>query len=51
LYATRNERASNKDALRAAINEGYFDLNELSYGYDAPLAIFIDQELKASKKY
>jgi hypothetical protein len=40
-----------KDAYRAAINEGYFDLVELSYGYDAPIAVFIDQELRASKKY
>ncbi len=40
-----------KDAYRAAINEGYFAIVELSYGYDAPLAIFLDQQLKASKKY
>jgi 4-amino-4-deoxy-L-arabinose transferase-like glycosyltransferase len=40
-----------KDAYRAAINEGYFAIVELSYGYDAPLAVYIDQELSASKKY
>ncbi len=40
-----------KDAYRAAINEGYFALIELSYGYDASLAVFIDQQLRASKKY
>ncbi len=40
-----------KDAYHAAIYEGYFDIVELSYGYDAALAVFIGQELAASKKY
>jgi hypothetical protein len=40
-----------RDAYHAAIQEGYFDIVELSYGYDAPLAVFLDQELRASKKY
>ncbi len=40
-----------KDAYRAAINEGYFVLVELSYGYNAPTAVFIDQQLRASGKY
>lgn len=40
-----------QDAYRAAINDGYFDLVELSFGYNAPTAIFIDHELKVSKKY
>jgi 4-amino-4-deoxy-L-arabinose transferase-like glycosyltransferase len=40
-----------QDAYRAAINDGYFVLVELSYGYNAPTAVFIDQQLRASKKY
>lgn len=40
-----------KDAYRAAINEGYFAIVELSYGYNASLAVFIDQQLRASKRY
>lgn len=39
------------DAYRAAINEGYFAIVELSYGYDAPTAVFIGQQLAASGKY
>ena len=38
-------------AYRAAIGEGYFDLVELSYGYDAPTAVFISQQLTASHHY
>jgi len=40
-----------KDAYQAAINAGYFDLVELSYGYNAPKAVLLDQQLRASKKY
>jgi len=40
-----------KEAYRAAIQEGYFGLVELSYGYDAPMAVFISQQLTASKQY
>jgi len=38
-------------AYKAAIQEGYFDLIELSYGYHTPLAIQIYQNLAASKQY
>jgi hypothetical protein len=38
-------------AYRAAIEEGYFDLVELSYGYNAPTAVFISQQLTASHHY
>jgi 4-amino-4-deoxy-L-arabinose transferase-like glycosyltransferase len=38
-------------AYRAAINDGYFDLVELSYGYNASLAAYIAQQVEASKKY
>lgn len=40
-----------KDAYRAAIYEGYFAIVELSYGYNAALAVFISQELVASGRY
>lgn len=40
-----------EDAYRAAIHEGYFAIVELSYGYNAALAVFIGQELTASGKY
>jgi hypothetical protein len=40
-----------KQAYRAAIREGYFAIVELSYGYNAALAVFIGQELAASGKY
>lgn len=40
-----------KDAYRTAIYEGYFAIVELSYGYNAALAVFIGQELTASGKY
>ncbi|HKV58965.1 MAG TPA: glycosyltransferase family 39 protein [Ktedonobacteraceae bacterium] len=40
-----------KEAYHAAIYEGYFAIAELSYGYNAALAVFIGQELAASRKY
>jgi 4-amino-4-deoxy-L-arabinose transferase-like glycosyltransferase len=40
-----------ESAYHSAIQEGYFDLVELSYGYNAQLAVFIENELRASKKY
>jgi 4-amino-4-deoxy-L-arabinose transferase-like glycosyltransferase len=42
---------SGEAAYKAAIQEGYFDLIELSYGYHTPLAMQIDQTLIASKNY
>jgi 4-amino-4-deoxy-L-arabinose transferase-like glycosyltransferase len=42
---------SGETAYKAALQEGYFDLIELSYGYHAPLAMQIDQTLIASKIY
>lgn len=42
---------SGEAAYRAAIQEGYFDLIELSYGYHPSLAIQINQSLIASKHY
>jgi 4-amino-4-deoxy-L-arabinose transferase-like glycosyltransferase len=38
-------------AYQAAIQEGYFDLIELNFGYHADTASFIYHELLASKKY
>jgi Dolichyl-phosphate-mannose-protein mannosyltransferase len=40
-----------ENAYRAAIHDGYFDLIELSYGYNAALAISIASDLKASNNY
>ena len=40
-----------EDAYRSAIREGYFDVVELSYGYNAHLAFAIDGDMKASKNY
>ncbi len=40
-----------KPAYHAAIQAGYFDLIELSFGYNPNFAGFIYQELLASKKY
>ena len=40
-----------EDAYKAAIHEGYFAIVELSYGYNAALAVFIGQQLAASGKY
>lgn len=42
---------SGEAAYKAAIQDGYFDLIELSYGYHAPLAMRINQSLLASKHY
>ncbi len=42
---------SGEAAYKAAIQEGYFDLIELSYGYNTPLAMQINQYLTASKHY
>jgi Dolichyl-phosphate-mannose-protein mannosyltransferase len=42
---------SGEAAYKAAIQEGYFDLIELSYGYHTPLAMHIYQSLTASKHY
>jgi 4-amino-4-deoxy-L-arabinose transferase-like glycosyltransferase len=42
---------SGEAAYKAAIQEGYFDLIELSYGYHTPLAMQINQNLTASKHY
>lgn len=39
------------DAYRSAIHDGYFDVVELSYGYNAKLAYSIQDDLKASKNY
>lgn len=40
-----------ENAYYAAISQGYFDIVELSYGYNAGLAVFIGQTLAASGKY
>lgn len=50
---TDNEKhdLSGEAAYKAAIQEGYFDLIELSYGYHTPLAMQIYQSLTASKHY
>jgi len=46
-----NHDLSGEAAYKAAIQEGYFDLIELSYGYHTPLAMQINQSLVASKHY
>ena len=46
-----NQNLSGEAAYKAAIQEGYFNLIELSYGYDTPLALQITQYLTASKHY
>ncbi len=46
-----NHHLSGEAAYKAAIQEGYFDLIELSYGYHTPLAMQISQSLTASKHY
>ena len=46
-----NHNLSGEAAYKAAIQEGYFDLIELSYGYHTPLAMQISQSLTASKHY
>jgi hypothetical protein len=45
------QNLSGEAAYKAAIQEGYFDLIELKYGYDTPLATQIDQNLVASHHY
>lgn len=47
----QNHDLSGEAAYKAAIQEGYFDLIELSYGYHTPLAMQITQNLTASKHY
>lgn len=47
----QNHNLSGETAYKAAIQEGYFDLVELSYGYHAPLATQIAQTLVASNNY
>jgi hypothetical protein len=47
----QNHDLSGEVAYKAAIQEGYFDLIELSYGYHTPLAMQIAQNLNASKHY
>jgi exo-beta-1,3-glucanase (GH17 family) len=42
---------SGEAAYKAALQEGYFDMIELSYGYHAPLATHITQSLTASNHY
>ncbi len=42
---------SGEAAYKAALQEGYFDLIELSYGYHASLATQLTQSLTASKLY
>ncbi len=46
-----NHNLSGEAAYKAAIQEGYFDLIELSYGYHTPLAMQISQDMTASKHY
>lgn len=46
-----NHDLSGEAAYKAAIQEGYFDLIELSYGYHSSLAMQITQDLTASKHY
>jgi hypothetical protein len=42
---------SGEAAYNAAIQDGYFEVIELSYGYHTPLAMQIAQSLTASKRY
>ncbi|MGH2498007.1 MAG: ArnT family glycosyltransferase [Ktedonobacteraceae bacterium] len=46
-----NHNLSGEAAYKAAIQEGFFDLIELSYGYHTPLAMQIAQNLTTSKHY
>ena len=48
---SQNQNLSGEAAYKAAIQEGYFNLIELSYGYATPLALQITQYLTASKHY
>ena len=45
------QQLSGPAAYAAAIHDGYFNLVELSYGYNAALAVVISSDLKASKQY
>ncbi len=47
----KNHNLSGDAAYNAAIQEGYFDLIELSYGYHTSLSMQIEQSLVASKHY
>ncbi|HEX6478227.1 MAG TPA: glycosyltransferase family 39 protein [Ktedonobacteraceae bacterium] len=47
----QNHNLSGEAAYKDAIQEGYFDLVELSYGYHAPLDIQLAQRLAAGKQY
>jgi hypothetical protein len=40
-----------KEAYVKAVNDGYFDLIQLNYGFDAQTAVIIQQAIKYSKKY
>jgi hypothetical protein len=52
VYTTPDKRElSGEAAYTAAIQDGYFDLIELSYGYHAALATQITQSLTASNNY
>jgi len=52
VYTDKEQQdLSGEAAYKAAIQEGYFDLIELSYGYHTPLAMQINQDLTASKHY
>lgn len=46
-----NHNLAGEAAYKAAIQEGFFDLIELSYGYHTPLAMQIAQNLIASNHY
>jgi hypothetical protein len=46
-----NHNLSGEAAYKAAVQEGYFDLIELSYGYHTYLAMQINQTLLASHHY
>jgi hypothetical protein len=47
----KNHNLLGEAAYKTAIQEGYFDLIELSYGYHAPLAMQLTQILIASNRY
>lgn len=47
----QNHNLSGEAAYKAAIQEGFFDLVEFSYGYHTPLDIQLAQSLAASKQY
>ena len=46
-----HQRLIGEDAYKAAIDEGYFDVVELSYGFTAQLSHAIERELSASGQY